>query len=205
MARDDILTKAGGFLLALALIPVFWPLGARAAPLCGDAVGSKCVFVTSDRYGSQLRGLEGADQKCADEARAEGSMVAPGTYKAWLSTEQSYPAGTRFTHPSVPYVRVDGVQVAASFAALTSAGQLDAPISVTATGQPSDNRWAWTSTRGDGTPLLRDCTGWNYRGIEPEGRGIVGSTRDRVGWTGAAERDYESDCMNFEALYCFQQ
>lgn len=255
-SRDDALTTTAGFLLALALIPAFWPLSASAAPedraaicagyrgtalwgqctravengcdetesahrrceqwaqrwrdqtgleppwllLCGDAFGSKCVFVTSDGYsGEQVGRLDGADQKCADEAKAEGSLAAPGTYKAWLSTSGSFPAGTRFTHPTVPYVRVDGVEVAASFAALTSAGRLDAPLSVTATGQLAGGQFpfAWTGTLRNGTPSNATCADW--RSIFPDGR--AGRFDDPVGWTDL----FDSGCANRHALYCFQQ
>lgn len=261
MARADALTTAGGFLLALALIPAFWPGSASAAPegrdaicagyrgtalwgqctravasgcaeseiahprcqqwaqqwedqtdetppwllLCGDGFGSKCVFVTSATYTGNLGGLDGADQKCADEARAEGSQAARGTYKAWLSTTDASPAGARFTHPEVPYVRVDGEEVAQSFAVLVSPGQINAAtITVTANGQVAGGpEYAWTGTTPSGLAKPNNCISWTFGNFVDE-FGTAGNTTNLANgyWT-----DWTSSvlCVTALHLYCFQQ
>jgi hypothetical protein len=45
------------------------------------------------------------------------SLARAGVYKAWLSDSQASPL-TRFTHSTLPYIRVDGTQIAADWAGL---------------------------------------------------------------------------------------
>jgi cysteine-rich repeat protein len=69
------------------------------------------VFVTSAVFTGDLGGRAGADAKC--QAAAE-SASAPGTFRAWLSTNNGSPADD-FVKSAVPYVRLDDVQVAADW------------------------------------------------------------------------------------------
>jgi Protein of unknown function (DUF1554) len=262
MARDDASTVVG-VLLALALIPAFWPTGAvagndkiderdaicagykgtalwgqctravvhgcqdsaPAAPQCerwaqawrdqtgvvapwllecGDAFGSKCVFVTSGVYDGNLGGLAGADHKCADEAKSEGSQAALGEYKAWLSvTDISPNDGTRFTQPDVPYKLVNGGPVAESFHGLLT-GHLENPIGIDATSTPADvtQEEVWTATQDNGNSLASTgenaCLNWTSVGYE----GIYGlDTLTNTGWT----NEQVTDCHDQLHLYCFEQ
>jgi hypothetical protein len=77
----------------------------------------KTIFVTSMTYTGDLGGLAGADIICQGLADAPGSIVPEGEYVALLSTD-NVPASARITPSSGPYIRPDGVPVAASFAAL---------------------------------------------------------------------------------------
>jgi len=66
-------------------------------------------------------------------ARAMAASL-PGTYKAWVSTNQANgtPA-TRFTQSATPYVLVNGTKIANNWADLID-GTLLAPINRTETG-----------------------------------------------------------------------
>jgi hypothetical protein len=172
---------------------------------CGDAFGSKCVFVTSGVYNGNLGGLAGADHKCADEARSEGSRAALGEYKAWLSTQNSYPAdGTRFTQAEVPYKLVNGDLVADSFAVLVTPGpqHLQTPIGIDASGAPAEGtEEVWTATQTNGQHNDGDCTGWtDGTGVGPGG--VYGlDTLTDIGWT-AYQEARPQDQLH---LYCFEQ
>ena len=262
MARDDASTVVG-VLLALALIPAFWPTGAvagndkiderdaicagykgtalwgqctravvhdcqdsaPAAPQCerwaqawrdqtgvvapwllecGDAFGSKCVFVTSGVYDGNLGGLAGADHKCADEAKSEGSQAALGEYKAWLATETtSVPA--RFTQAEVPYKLVNGDPVADSFADLVAPGQqhLQTPIGIDASGVSAvGTEEVWTATQDDGRILPYTCSDWSDSTVGNGPPGLYGlDTLTNTGWT----NEQVTDCDNQLHLYCFEQ
>jgi hypothetical protein len=68
-----------------------------------DCVLPNRMFVTSRTYTSDLGGLTGADQKCADQARLAGLA---GTFIAFLSTS-AMPAMGRFGNAR-GWVRIDG-------------------------------------------------------------------------------------------------
>jgi hypothetical protein len=117
----------------------------------------KRVFVTSTTYIGNLGGLVGADDKCQERADAAGLS---GTFKAWLSAAGTgNSAAERLTHAPVPYVRVDGVQVAANFTDLVD-GTLAAPISLDEFGNPFTINAVWTGTLPDGHSAGADCRGW---------------------------------------------
>ena len=80
------------------------------------AKARRVIFVSSALYTGNLGGLAGADAICNMRAQAAG---LPGTYMAWLSTNQANgtPA-TRFTQSAQPYRKVDGVLVANNWADL---------------------------------------------------------------------------------------
>ncbi|MBK6698138.1 MAG: hypothetical protein IPG50_39025 [Myxococcales bacterium] len=92
---------------------------------CSGNVCKKRVFVTSATYTGLLGGTAGADAKC--QGLADAAHIG-GRFKAWVTS----PA-TRFLHSRGPYVRVDDVVVANSWADLAD-GVLAAPISRTETG-----------------------------------------------------------------------
>ena len=82
--------------------------------LCGGDTSN--VFVTSTIHDGNLGGLAGADAICQARAEADGSLAAPGTYKAWLSAGGAgNSAADRLTHATVPYKLVNGTQIAADW------------------------------------------------------------------------------------------
>jgi hypothetical protein len=166
--------------------------------VCGGAT-SKCVFITSTLHDGNLGGLSGADAICQARAEAPGSLAAPGTYKAWLSTEAES-AASRLTHATVPYKRVDGTTVADNWTDLTD-GSLDAPINTDDLGAIDPNSSKWTGTSPDGSFSAPDCSGWLSDSGADEGR------RGRVNpldgaWTSF---DVQSCFLSTAGLYCFQQ
>ena len=169
---------------------------------CGDAFGSKCVFVTSGVYNGNLGGLAGADRKCADEAKSEGSQAALGDYKAWLSTQNSYPAdGTRFTQSDVPYKLVNGIQVAESFDDLVTSMHVQNPIGIDATGATAvDTPYVWTATGQNGQHNGMPCGDWTATAGYPGG--VYGDdTATTTAWTNEQQADGDQQLH----LYCFEQ
>lgn len=165
----------------------------------------KLVFVTKQSFDGNLNGLAGADLTCNTLADAAG---LPGTYLAWLSDSVSTP-NDRFAQSPDPYVRVDGVQVAADYTALTG-GSLDAPISIDQNGDaipPDDpntfDGFVWTGTAADGTRetgfgTAPNCSDWSS--TNPSGR--AGDAHDAgFRWT-----DFFSiGCDKQFQFYCFEQ
>jgi cysteine-rich repeat protein len=175
----------------------------------GDGCSMVCtkefrrVFVTSQVWGGDLGGLEGADQKCQDAAN---SAALPGVYKAWLGTVNASPAES-FIHSPVPYRQVDGVEVATDWSDLIS-GTLNNGIFVSELGGPPGagmhncipeaTRPVWTNTNSNGKNNDKDCAGWTGVGTGYSGQAgaITGN------WAAHCELDCQ---QHTAALYCFEQ
>lgn len=125
----------------------------------------KTIFVTSSVHNGDLDGLPGADQMCQDHA--EGvfgvSIVPSGVYVALLSTDDVH-ATERITPSSGPYIRPDGVYVAANAAGLfgTDGGHpLINNVLADETGdQPPGVIGVWTGTLPSGTGSSTNCEDW---------------------------------------------
>jgi hypothetical protein len=185
-------------MIALSVTLVIFPIATHA-----DATDERTVFVTSEAYNGALGGMRGADQKCRDAADAAGSIVPPGTYKAWISDGGESP-GTRFTRASAPYVSADGETIIAEDYEDLVDGGIANPIRLTELGgEVADNdasRTVWTGVGVGGLTTGRDrhCTGWTTAG----GLGEVGDTyRANRQWTLTSAYS----CDNLRRLYCFQQ
>lgn len=95
------------------------PLGpgdVECASTCLDA--RKLIFVTSEHYaGGEIGGVAGGDEKC--QALADAVALGP-EFKAWLAEvgDGSDSPLKRFHWASVPYIDVNGVQVAAKWSEL---------------------------------------------------------------------------------------
>ncbi len=116
----------------------------------------KYVFVSSSSHTGNMAGYLGANAICNGLASNAG---LPGTYKAWLSDQGGSP-NTRMAHASCPYVRTDGVQVAADWSDLVD-GSLDAPISLTESMQIPQNFANPCGNNPPTVPLVRSSTTWN--------------------------------------------
>ncbi len=178
---------------------------------------TKLVFLTSATYdGNDFGGLSGADDECQALADAAGLS---GDFRAWISDSFSSPAsdGT-FVQSDVPYVRLDGVMVASSWADLVdgtilaqievdeegnhpgvTAGAFDAPV-----------RFVWTGTVFDGTSFdsssgPANCVNWTNDDPDIQGNAGVGVNgkllRTGPGWT----FDDVTGCDRQGHLYCFEQ
>lgn len=158
------------------------------------------VFVTEGTWmGAAIGGPELADTRCMDAVDGKDKF-AGRTFRAWLSTA-SEDAIDRIGHSPVPYVRVDGMLIAAN-----SDDFLDpltmhvVPINVTETNSVVDPTiGVWTGTYNDGTKSAETtlCGGW----IDPVAEGRYGNT-DAVDyhWT---DQDL-AQCDTVGRLYCFQ-
>jgi hypothetical protein len=172
--------------------------------------------VTSSQGSGSLGGVTGADGVCQGRANAAGLA---GTYKAWLSagTYGSSPA-SRFTRSlSLPYVRTDGVQIAANWADLTD-GTLDAPINVNEFGNSQTSpSMVYSYTMTDGSNGLfgtssEDCYGGDchcsgWTSTATQGNPTPGSAVGQVAKTNDDWSDYSfgNFCGGSYGFYCFQQ
>jgi Protein of unknown function (DUF1554) len=168
---------------------------------CTEPPPVKRVFVTSTTYTGNLGGLAGADAKCQERATAAGLS---GTFKAWLSAAGTgNSAAERLTPATVPYVRVDGAQVAANFTDLVD-GLLAAPISLDEFGAPFVLNTVWTGTRPDGSSAPDTCASWTDDSFPSINQGEIG----RPGATGATWTSGETrGCggVILRPIYCIEQ
>jgi hypothetical protein len=135
--------------------PTHTPTPLPPTPTATPTPDVKRIFVTRDPHTSSFGGLTGADAYCESQAALAG---LPGAYKAWMS-DDTMSAASRLTHASVPYVRVDWVQVAANWADLTD-GVLDNEILLDQFGQPSGGK-CFTGTTADGASVVgANCNNW---------------------------------------------
>lgn len=166
----------------------------------GTSGSGKRVFVSSAEFDGNLGGVTGADEKCQELA---DDAALGGTWRAWVSTTSS-PAKTRFTQSSGPYERLDGKEVAASFAALTS-GTLTSPIDMDENKAPvtGANIHAWTNTTpaGEAKGNPSSCNDWKTADSSPAAVGAVGSTGPD--WT--LRTGTEPACATKKRIYCFEQ
>ena len=131
----------------------------RGGALSMPAVTGKRVFVSSTTTNGNLGGLAGADATCQTLATNVGLV---GTFIAILSdsTDVSTYAVNRITSVG-PFVRLDGIQVAATKADLFD-GRLNAPINLTETmAYVSPETFAWTASDSAGAFLISDCNKWS--------------------------------------------
>ena len=176
----------------------------------GVCVAPKHVFVTNARFrGAEIGGLDGADMKCQGAATTAGLS---GSYKAWLSDETGSPS-TRFARSTRPYIRVDGIVVAMSYADLVD-GTLMAAISKTetnATGSSDPGSCntvsVFTNTRADGTlaSAATSCSNWT----SSSGGADMGRLNDNnSSWTAACfpgDPVTSTLCNAPAPIYCFEQ
>jgi cysteine-rich repeat protein len=183
---------------------------------CNGNLPSTRVFITSEFYGGDLFGLDGADLRCQQDADAVG---LGGTWKAWLSTDNN-PGNnvlTRFTHSSDSYVLLDIFKtvVADDWDDLVicdgpNGECIQSSIVVHENGETfvASNQGVWTGTITDGTALGPDCNDWTDGSQDGEARkGIAGLTGSP---NAAAIDDKWTDnviagsCLN-SRMYCFEQ
>jgi len=157
---------------------------------------SRLAFVTSTTTHGSFSGVFGADARCQDAAR---NASLGGHFLTWIADTNSSSPSARFVQSTVPYVRVDGVQVAADYAALAS-GTLEQPINVTESGT-SYSGGVWTAVVTGGTFTGNNtCNGWTgFTSNQYGGHGNASATSSAWTFTGSA------GCNSQLALYCFEQ
>jgi hypothetical protein len=176
--------------------------GGASTSSSGGAGGSAAVrrvFVTSDTHTGDLGGLTGGHAIC--EGLADAAALG-GTWLAWLGDGVDGPS-SYFTQATVPYVLVDGTEIASSWSDLVD-GSLAAPIDRDETGTaipasgPLEVKTG-TFADGGGTPPI-NCMVWT---VETQGTLSLTGRTDAVdqSWTQAAALD----CSAPQRLYCFEQ
>lgn len=114
---------------------------------------SKLIFVTDQSWKGKLGGVEGADAKCATEAKSRGIS---GRFQALLGTPSATPV-TRANHYALDYLRLsDGRTLRSSYHSLFQG--LDNKI--LATGSAA----VWTGLGVDGRPNgMQNCVNWTSK------------------------------------------
>ena len=159
-------------------------------------VAHNYVFVTSKTFQGNLSGLSGADTICSSAAEEAG---LPGSYKAWLSDDNSN-AIDRFATTTRGFVRVDGKPFADALDDLKK-GAVDYPIQVDEHGNPlADDALVFTGTIGNGKKGggIYMCTNWSSAtGFAAGGYANAGTGV----WT---NKTTIAECSDFAHLYCFR-
>jgi hypothetical protein len=140
-----------------------------------------------------MGGLAGADARC--QALANAASL-PGVYKAWLSDSQASPL-TRFTHSTLPYIRVDGTQIAADWASLISSPH-SGGISADECGNYLPTISIWTGTNDDGS-AGNTCNDWTTN--SPAFIGTFGGSTYSSSWSNTGTHP----CDVGTNMYCFEQ
>lgn len=176
---------------------------------CPGAVDcERVVFVSSDAvWGSVIYGVSGADDMCNRLAGASTNPRIVGrTFIAWLSDDTRSPS-TSFVRSTKPYVRPDGVRIAADYAQLTSGKDLDAPIEIDEQGRTQSGA-VWSATSASGDHDGASCSEWS----SPYGSGAQGTIgADATTWTwGPSSSDPAVvdtvKCTSTDSrIYCFER
>ena len=123
-----------------------------------NRMSGRQAFVTAHSWLPNPGGVPDADRLCTTEAQAAD---LPGTYKAVLSTVAE-PAASRFVLTRSPWIRVDGVRLAA-----TATDVFDAPWLATFLDRAADGTRLVDFPRvwgGDPTAMRNDtCANWTER------------------------------------------
>lgn len=140
-------------------------------------------------------GIDAGDEICQTIATAAG-LRDPGSFKAWLS-DSTTDAKDRFLYGG-PWVRLDGLQVAASLAALTD-GELDVPINVNEDLAYETNTRSYTGTNPAGTTSNSTCLDW-VSGSDVDNATYGSANSVGNSWTDASD----VSCDLGASLYCLQ-
>ena len=160
------------------------------------ALTPKKVFVTSTTTIGSFSGVFGADGICQTQANAAG---VSGTYLAWISDANTSSPAARFTRSVMPYVLIDGTQIAGNWTGLTG-GTLEHAIDLTETGATYSGG-VWSSTNADGTfSGSITCNGWTFPANSQSGLSGT-SAATNSSWTASGG----TTCDQALALYCFEQ
>jgi hypothetical protein len=140
-------------------------------------------------------GLTSADASCQTDAMSAGKS---GTFKALLATSGAS-AASRFDAAGMPWVRVDGIPIAAPGTSPFDDG-LQVPLNVTAAG--SYRGFDWIATGADAPNVMGSvgstCNDWTVNGAN---MALKTGLDDTLAWFGGAVQP----CNLTAAVYCFQQ
>ena len=140
-------------------------------------------------------GIEAGDSICRNLATDAG-LPNPLAFKAWLSDSNNAAPARIFSNG--PWVRPDGVPVAANGAELISSFR-NTGIAVTELGGYLVNNSVWTGTDNDGTPEPDHCNNWQDSGVNFDGTvGVAQASASN--WSGSFARS----CDRNSLLYCIE-
>lgn len=185
--------EAGG---AGPALPSRHPSGTRKAFL--TSVSGTGQFSTWADAGPQT-GLLAANAVCQARARYAGFANAQN-FKAWVASSTSL---TSLIFYNGPWVRPDGIQIAASYNALFSNGRFDAPLYQMETGAYAqgnqDAGSVWTGASQYGSATFTYCNVWT------QGTTSYSGTTGRFDLGDYRATDYTSSlCNATQQIYCFE-
>lgn len=173
----------------------------------------RLVFVTSQAYSGALGGLDGADIRCRERAKAIG-LANANTFRAWLSDGVQSPK-TRFQQVELqdaPYILGNGRVLAADFAELVEEGPRTG-LAIDETGAMVTDTFVWTNTSGLGNVLhpVDHCDSWTSSALQYgafTGRNALAAEQGPEWEAWRTERQWTvalSFPCSFELrLYCFE-
>lgn len=141
-----------------------------------------------------------ADEACNEMARGNGLA---GKFHAWVSSS-TMPAGAYFSSLAMngPWVRIDGIEVAASLDDLTAAGA-HAQVELGADGNFLSNLGGriWSGTNGDGGIATgANCNNYTTQSAASSSRNGK-STYKGIEWASVAS----DQCSLSAGFYCFEE
>lgn len=158
------------------------------------------MFATAATFDGELAGTIGADMLCQQAAEA---AALGGTWLAYI-VDPANPLD-RHTPHDVPYVRIDGVQVADNWADLTDES-IQNPINVDETGATVTGN-AWTGMINVTPPATGEiyCQGWT----SPSGNCLNEQVCGGAGEIAAVDDHWDGyfvfNCFDQHRLYCIEQ
>jgi hypothetical protein len=184
---------------------------ADAYPYLIGQCGPCIAFLTNGTWTGDLGGVDGADAKCQSEADQAG---LEGTYKAWISTSNSYPA-ISFSQSPGPYVLPDRETViATSWTDLITPKPdetlLRHPIDHDAANtyiptDPSEQFFVFTNTAVNGYPGAESATCSDWQSDEDTFIRPNAAFHWRTDGAWTLVPDIGNPCNTPSRLYCFQQ
>ncbi len=164
---------------------------------CGGDPDERVAFISSTTTNGSLGGVQGANTYC--QTRAETAGLS-GRYIAWIANSNPYSAPAFvFERASMPYVRVDGVQIADDWTDLVS-GTINSRLNVTEV-QGAGPSGVFTNVTEFGlqNSSTSHCVDFTSSGGVTVKGGASSSTD--AGWTNQPTLA----CNTNRALYCFEQ
>ncbi|HEY0135135.1 MAG TPA: hypothetical protein VGB85_13695 [Nannocystis sp.] len=187
--------------------------GSEATVPCtvGCRWDARLVFLSSAFYDGDFGGLDGADLRCRNLAKAAGITSWP-TFRAWLSDAHTGPLERFVLIPAKPYGLPTGERIADSLADLVLNGPRDG-IRVDELGKPLPPGLVWTNTGVAGEPhsALDHCQHWDSPAPDQfarAGLSHVAKAPQDAWQTWSDQRHWTSlflwQCDKTARLYCFE-
>jgi CSLREA domain-containing protein len=164
---NNILCDTPGRLICLERLPgpELSPFAESGQPVFATSVLGNGDLSSWPQAESGTTGLAAGDSICQNMA-ADAGLTEPENFKAWLS-DDSIDAIDRI-ESNGPWVRIDGIPVAADKAELASESLFSA-IAVTDQGDYLHNHSVWTGTANNGTAAAAHCSGWTTADLSIQG------------------------------------